>query len=143
MQKYKSYQDFYTINKAKFDVIQMSAAKLKAPRDLGKESGMLLAEAEELEHFFLNAGGAVSELMFGLSASVLDAETNMNNVDGLLFSQKSGNATEKRAAVACDQQYLQAAAMYHELKDLKDYLERKREDFEKNHYFYKQFRSQK
>lgn len=142
MRKYKNYQEFYSLNQARFDAVQGMAALLKSPKDMSA-TGFVLAEAENLEHLFLNGANSVTELMFGLSASVLGAETNMNNVEGLLYGQKSGNATDKRNAVACDPQYVLASEAYQELKDLKDYLEQKRDDFMANHYFYKQFRSQK
>lgn len=143
MRKYKNYHEFYSLNQAKFDAVQAMSAKLRSPKEMASNGGFLLAEAEELEHLFLNGANAVTELMFGISASVLGAETNMNNVEGLLYSQKVGNATDKRNAVACDPQYIAASEAFHEMKDLKDYLDRKRDDFMANHYFYKQFRSQK
>lgn len=144
MNKYKSFQEFATVNREKFAVVQMLGAKLKAPRDLGKETGgLLLAEAEELEHLFLNGAGACTDLMFGISASVLDAKAQSENTYGLLYGQKSGNATDKKNQVESDPIYTGTLSAYHELEDLKKYLERKRDDFMANHYFYKQFRSQK
>ena len=143
MQKYKNFQEFQSINQTKFATVQALGAKLKAPKDLGKEGGFLLAEAEELEHLFLNGAGACTDLMFGLSASVLDAKAHAENQYGLLYGMKSGNATDKKNQVDSDPIYLAALAPMHELEDLKKYLERKHDDFMANHYFYKQFRAQK
>jgi hypothetical protein len=139
MKKYKTYDEFYQHNRDKFDTLQKAAAMLKAPDKLGQDPtfGLAMAEAEKLAHFFLNCANATTDLMFGVSASVLDAQALVNSTEGVLYLQKTGGATDRNRAVASDAIYLETVKHHHDLTDLKKYLEHKREDFMSNHYYYK------
>lgn len=139
MRKYKCYDEFYHHNQVRFDAVQKAAAMLKAPDQLGNDPslGLAIAEAEKLSHFFLQCANTVTDLMFGVSASVLDAQANVNSVEGLLYGQKTGGATDRNRAVVSDPIYLDAVKHQNDLTDLKKYLEHKREDFMANHYYYK------
>lgn len=139
MRKYKSYEEFYSANQARFDAVQKAAALLKSPTQLGNDSamGLAMAEAETLSHFFLSVANSTTDLLFGVSASVLDAEASVSSTEGVLYGQKSGGATDRNRAVASDTVYLSMVQNFNDLKDLKSYLERKHEDMMSNHYYYK------
>lgn len=136
MRKYVSYADFHSVNQVKFEVVQRAVAQLKGPDKLGID-GMALAETEKLSHFFLNMANVCTDLMFGISASVLNSLAAVNSTEGTLYLQKVGGATDRNRAVTCDPIYIQVTNQYNELVDLKKYLENKRDDFMADHYYYK------
>jgi hypothetical protein len=136
MRKYKTYSEFEELNKHQFGGVRLAVTQLKSPDKLGAD-GLALAETEKLSHFFLNAANVCTDLMFGISASCLDAQANVNSTEGLIYGQKVGGATDRNRAVACDPVYLQSVKDYNDLQDLKKYLEMKRDDFMANHYYYK------
>jgi hypothetical protein len=139
MRKYGTYNDFFQANKDQFETLQKAAAMLKSPDKLGADPslGMAMAEAEKLSHFFLACANRATDLLFGVSASVLDAQAYVNSVEGTIYGQKTGGATDRNRAVASDTIYLQSVQNYNDLVDLKKYLEFKRDDFYANHHYYK------
>lgn len=142
MKKYKTYLEFESLNSEKLNMIQQSVRMLKSPDKMGEE-GFILPEAEKLEHLFLTMVNTCSDILFGLSASVLDAQANVNSTEGLLYSKMEGGATDRNRKVACDSVYLEVVKHFNDLTDLKKYLEHKREDFMSNHYFYRAMRNNK
>lgn len=139
MIKYKTFDEFQKLNDAKMNIVQQAAGMLKSPDQIGLDptGSLAIAETEKLAHFFLTVANHCTDLLFGVSASVLDAQANVNAVEGTLYGQKTGGATDRNRLVACDPQYMVATQNFNDLKDLQKYLEMKREDFISNHHYYK------
>ena len=136
MDRYSSYQDFRDKNAANLDLVIQARSKLKSMTELAM-SGQALAEADALAYEYLNLDALVTDLLFGLSASVLDAKANVKKLEGIFFRVSSKSAADKAKLVQEDPDYLAATQFFNELTDLEDYLRNKKKDFEKAYYHYR------
>lgn len=141
--KYKNYEDFYAQNQKNFDCVQMAAAKMKSVNELS-QTGSALAEAEKLTFDFLNLSSLCSDLLFGLSSSVLDAKSDYKRVEGIFHrasEEKSVAAKEKLCQ--CDPDYIETSKRFNELTDIFEYITNKKRDFESAYYYYRNMNSDK
>lgn len=135
--RYESFDQFFRVNSESFKQVQSAKTQLKSPQQLGM-SGNAIIESEKLAFHFLNLENLVSDLLFALGASVLDAKHDIKNQMGLAYRDLSGSATERSKLIESDERVIKAHNKYNDLHDLEDYLKNKYSDFEKNHYYYKQ-----
>ena len=133
---YSSFEDFYSKNKDNFDLVQNARSKLKSYQELAV-GGFALSEAEKLTFEYLNLSALVSDLMFGLSSSVLGAKGDLKRVEGMYFRDSKGAAAEKVKTVQADQSFLDANKIFNDLNDIQKYLQNKKTDFEAAYYHYR------
>lgn len=137
MIRYTSFQDFSSRNKKNFDQVVAAKTKLKSISELSM-TGQALSESESLAFDFLNLKNIVTDLMFGLSASVLDSKARIKEVEGTIFRELDGqSAAAREKIIQCDSRYVQAHQTYNDLIDLSQYLENKAKDFESSYYYYR------
>ena len=135
--RYKNFDQFFRLNEEGFKRVQGARKEMKSIQDLGM-SGNALAEAEKLGYHYLNLKNLVSDLLFCVGASVLDAKHDIKTQGAVAWRELSGSAAEKKVLVEGEEIVVNANKRYNDLKDLETYLENKREDFETCHYYYKQ-----
>lgn len=135
--RYESFDQFFRLNKDNFQKVQKARTSLKSPQELGM-TGSLLVEAESLAYQFLNLKNLVSDLLFGVGASVLDSKHNIKNQSALAYRELTGPQGERKMMVEAESIVVNANKKYNDLNDLKEYLENKYNDCENNHYYYKQ-----
>lgn len=137
MKIYKSFEEFYASNADGFDKVLRAKTELKSPMECA-QTGSAIVEAERLSYVFLNYKSLVTDLKLGLSASVLIAKDNMKAVRAELFKQSSEKAANaKERDVESHPKYIEAAKIYSQLNDIKEYLDLKHQDFDSCHYYYK------
>lgn len=136
MLRYSSYEDFKSKNETNLDLVIQARFKLKSMSELAM-TGSALTEAETLAFEFLNLGSIVTDLMFGLSASVLDAKANLKKMEGIFFRVSSKSAADKAKLVCEDPDYLAANQIFNDLTDLQEFLLNKKKDFETAYYHYR------
>ena len=137
MIRYTSFNSFSEKNSANFEKVVQAKSKLKSISDLSS-TGRALEEAESLAFEFLNLKNIVTDLMFGLSASVLDAKTKIKEVEGTLFRDSNApSAAAKEKMILADPAYVSAQHMFNDLTDLYEYLSNKAKDFETSYYYYR------
>jgi hypothetical protein len=137
MIRYTSYQDFSNKNIKNLEQVIKAKTKLKSIGELSV-GGQALSDAETLAFDFLNLKNIVTDLMFGLSASVLDAKAKIKEVEGTIFRELDGqSAAAREKQIQADARYVQAHQTYNDLFDLQTYLENKAKDFETTYYYYR------
>jgi hypothetical protein len=136
MIRYTSFQDFASRNDKNFSLVVAAKTKMKSITDLSI-TGQALDTAEELAFEFLNLKNIVTDLMFGLSASVLDAKTKVKEMEGICFRDLTGSAADRARLLQTDPRWIQANQTYNDLLDLSEYLTNKSKDFETNYYYYR------
>lgn len=136
MKRYSSFEDFKSNNETNLDLVIQARSKLKSLSELAM-TGRALDEAEALAYEYLNLDSLVTDLMFGLSASVLDAKANVKKLEGIFFRVSSKSAADKAKLVQEDPDYLAATQFFNELTDLQEFLLNKKKDFEKAYYHYR------
>lgn len=134
--RYDSFDQFFRLNKENFKKVQNAKTSLKSPQELGM-TGNALCEAERLSYEFLNLKSIVSDLMFGLGASVLDAKHSIKVKTAIAYRNTEGPQGDKKISVEADQLVVKAVETYNDLLDLKEYLDHKYSDFESIHFHYK------
>jgi len=134
--RYASSEEFLAVNKEKMDLVIQGASLLKSPSTMGA-SGMPLQEAEMLSYKFLDLMNKCTDLLFGISSSALNAKSARNKAEALCYLESDGRVKDKEFKASTDESYLKFSKNYNDLDDIKTYLTYKREDFEKNHYYYK------
>lgn len=142
--RYVSSESFYEQNKDAFEEILGAKVKLKSMSELS-QTGMALAAAEGLCFDFLNLKNKVSDLMFGLSASVNDAKVHYKELEGLFFrdSGVKTSAADKSKLVQAFPQYVEAHKNFNDLTDLLEFLQMKRADFDSAYYYYRDISTKK
>ena len=142
--RYKDSAEFQSINQEKFTQILSAPTKLKSLNQIA-ESGFALAEAERLTFEFLQLSSLCSDLLFGLSASVLDAKEKIKQVEGMFFRDMTvkTSAVDKGNLVHCLPRYMEADKNYNDLTDLADYIAMKKKDFDSAHYHYREINNKK
>lgn len=136
MNKYSSYGDFQEKNNANLCLILQAKVKLKSVSELAM-GGQALTDSESLAFEFLNLSHICTDLMFGLSSSVLDAKAESKNVEGVFFRESPKSAADKAKLVQCEDAYIKATHIFNDLTDLLEYLQNKKKDCESAHYYYK------
>ena len=137
MIRYTSFQDFSSRNDKNFSLVVAAKTKLKSMSDLGL-TGNALGDAESLSFDFLKLKNITTDLMFGLSASVLDAKARIKETEGLCFRDITApSAAAKEKLTQCDPRYVAAHQTYNDLFDLQEYLQNKAKDFENSYYYYR------
>lgn len=135
--RYSSYQDFSGRNSKNLNLVIAAKTKLRSIGELSI-GGQALSDSESLAFDFLNLKNVVTDLMFGLSASVLDAKARIKEVEGTIFRELDGqSAAAREKQIQADQRYVQAHQAYNDLFDLQSYLENKAKDFETTYYYYR------
>jgi hypothetical protein len=142
--RYKDSAEFHSANKDKFESVLKASTKLKSMRELG-ETGFALSETERLTYEFLNLSSTCSDILFGLSASVLDAKEKLKQIEGMFFRDLTvkTSAIDKAKLVHCLPQYMESDKCYNDLLDLKEYIEMKKRDFDSAHYYYRELANKK
>lgn len=115
----------------------MARGQLKSPQELGM-SGDAIIESEKLAYHYLNLRNLVSDLLFGLSASVLDAKHDIKSQRALAYRDLTGAQGERNTMADADSKVIKANQKFNDLNDLMEYLRNKYDDFEKDHFYYKQ-----
>lgn len=137
MIRYTSYKEFADRNSKNFEKVVTAKTKLKSVADLSM-SGRALDAAEELAFEFLNLKNIVTDLLFGLSASVLDAKTKIKETEGICFRDLDGkSAADRCKLLQCDPRFVNANQIFNDLNDLNEYLANKAKDFETSYYYYR------
>lgn len=136
MLRYSSYEDFKTRNEKNFSLVFVARTKLKSNSDMGI-GGQALTEAEGLSFEFLNLSSLVTDLMFGLSASVLDAKAKLKEIEGIFFRENTKSAADKAKLIAAEPNYIAATQNFNDLTDLQEFLLNKKKDFEAAYYHYR------
>ncbi len=134
--RYDSFDQFFRMNKENFQKVQQAKALLKSPQEMGM-TGNALAEAERLAYEFLNLKCIVSDLLFGVGASVLDAKHKVKVNTAIAYRNTEGPQGDKKILIEQDALVVQANEAFNDLEDLKEYLLKKMEDFSASHYYYK------
>ena len=143
MNKYNNFPDFQLKNKSKFDEVSSSILKLKSMSELA-QTGSALTEAEKLTFDFLNLSSICTDLLFGLSGSVLHAKSKRNEEEGLFFRNSDvKSAADKAKLVLAEPAYLLANANHNDLNDLFEYLQMKKKDFDAAYYYYRDISTRK
>jgi hypothetical protein len=142
MKKYSSYTEFQQQNDVHLQQVVNAKTKLKSVSDLAM-TGQALTESESLAFEFLNLSQICTDLMFGLSSSVLDAKAEYKRVEGIFFRENTKSAADKAKLVQADDQYVKANQTFNDLTDLLEYLQGKKKDFETAHYYYRAMNSNK
>jgi hypothetical protein len=142
--RYKDSAEFQNAHEKKFESILSATTKLKSSSQIS-ESGFALVETERLTYEFLNLSAVCSDLLFGLSASVLDAKAKMKQIEGMFFRDLTvkTSAIDKAKLVHCLPQYIEADKNYNDLTDLADYILMKKKDFDSAHYHYRELNNKK
>lgn len=142
--RYVSSEDFYNKNQNDFEAVVQAKAKLMSSSELS-QTGMALTVAEGLCFDFLNLKNKVSDLMFGLSASVSDAKVEYKRIEGMYFrdSGVKTSAADKTKLVQAFPEYVEAHKNFNDLEDLLDFLKMKHADFEGAYYYYRDVVSKK
>lgn len=135
--RYVSFDQFFRLNTEEFKRVQQAKTSLKSPQELGM-TGNVLGEAENLAYQFLNLKNLVSDLLFGISASVLDSKHNTKVQTALAYRDLPGKIGDKKVQVEAQENVIESHQQFNDLLDLKEYLINKYNDFEANHYYYKQ-----
>jgi len=135
--RYGSFDQFFRLNMENFQRVQAARTKLISPAELGM-TGSATIEAEKLSYLFLNLLSTTSDLMFGLSASVLDAKHDIKTQTAIAYREMGKKPQgEKKIEVEADIRVVTANQKYNDLLDLKEYLSNKYSNFETTHYYYK------
>lgn len=143
MNKYTSFEDFYSKNKNQFEEVRYSHSRLKSIAELA-QTGSAIAESERLTFDFLNLSNLVTDLLFGLSNSVLESKSKLKEVEGIFFRDSpTKSAADKAKLVQADPQYITANTNYNNLNDLFEYLQLKKKDFESAYYYYREISAKK
>jgi len=138
--RYASSEEFLALNKETMDMILRGSSLLKSSSSMGA-LGMPLQEAESLSYQFLNLMNKCTDLLFGLSSSVLNAKASSKKSEAICFIESDGRVKDKEFKAISDETYLKFLKNYNDLDDIKSYLVQKHGDFEKNHYYYKNLSS--
>lgn len=143
MLRYSSYEDFSGRNGKNLELVLKSKTKLMSLSDLSI-TGHSISRAEELAYEFLNLSNVITDLMFGLSASVLDAKTKVKEVEGTIFRDLGKmSAADKTKLIQADKIYVASNQIYNDLIDLQEYLVNKKKDAETSYYYYRAISSNK
>ncbi|MCH9665564.1 MAG: hypothetical protein K0U41_06905 [Gammaproteobacteria bacterium] len=134
--RYESFNQFFRINEKNFADVQSARKEMKSSSELGM-TGDLFLEAEKLAFKYLNLDNLVSDLLFGVSASLLDAKHDIKNQMALAYRDQSGAQGEKKIMAEADARVTTAVQKFNDLNDLNEYLNNKKKDFEKCYYHYK------
>jgi len=134
--RYDSFDQFFRLNEERFKRVQAARKELKSPQELGI-TGNALAESEKLAYHYLNLKNLVSDLLFGIGASVLDAKHLVKVQTAVAYRAAVGPVSEKKIMIEASPIVEAAVEKFNDLGDLKDYLENKREDFETCYYYYR------
>lgn len=134
--RYDSFDQFFRLNKEDFQKVQKAKTSLKSPQELGM-TGNALCEAERLAYEFLNLKNLVSDLLFGLGASVLDSKHDIKVKTAIAYRNTEGPQGDKKVFVEADTLVIKSVQTYNDLVDLKEYLDHKYSDFESVHFYYK------
>lgn len=134
--RYESFDQFFRLNQDNFKRVQIARKELKSPQELGMMGDMIM-QAEKLTYHYINLRSLVSDLLFGVTASVLDAKHGIKTQEAIVFREIEGKQGDKKILLEADQRVIQANQKYNDLLDLKDYLELKWKDFDTSHYYYK------
>lgn len=142
--RYKNSAEFQSQNEERFKLILSASSKLKSISQVS-ESGFALTESERLTFEFLNLSTLCSDLLFGLSASVLDAKEKIKQIEGMFFRDLTvkTSAVDKSKLVHCLPSYMEADKDYNDLTDLFDYISMKKKDFESAYYYYRDMNNKK
>lgn len=135
--RYDSFDQFFRLNMDDFKKVQAARKEMKSPQDLGL-SGSALLEAERLAYQFLNLKSLVSDLLFSVGASVLDAKQDIKNQYAIAYRDADGGVSDRKIFAESDSRVIKAHERFNDLQDLQDYLKNKYGDFESTHYYYKQ-----
>lgn len=135
--RYKSFHHFFENNKENFKSVQRARKEMKSLQELGM-GGNALAESEKLGYHYLNLKNLVSDLLFGVAGSVLDAKHDIKNQTALVYRDLTGSAAERKIILESDIRVTTANQKYNDLLDTELYLKNKYEDFDSCHYYYKQ-----
>ncbi len=139
MKRYSNAEEFMAVNNENFTKVTSGATLLKQSRDLGTGfGGGPIEEAERLSYVFLDLVNKCTDLMFGLSSSALNAKSGYKKAEAIGFREADGRVKDKEFAAVSGDIYMNHVKNYNDLTDIKDYLQMKRDDFEKSHYYYKQ-----
>ncbi len=135
--RYKSFDQFFRLNKENFQRVQAARKDMRSPAELAM-TGSATIEAEKFSYQFLNLKQTTSDLMFGLGASVLDAKHDIKTQTAVAYRELAGKPQgEKKIEVEAQEKVVAANKTYNDLNDLKEYLMNKYSDFESTHYYYK------
>lgn len=135
--RYDSFDQFFRLNKENFQKVQSARKQMKSLSELGM-TGDAIIESEKLAYLYLNLKSLVSDLLFGVAASVLDAKHNIKTQSAIVFRDLPGKQGEKDRMLEADDRVIKANKSYHDLLDLELYMKNKYADFESCHYYYKQ-----
>jgi len=137
MVRYQDFNDFYARNQAAFKSVLMARTYMKSPQELSL-SGQATLEAHRLSYVYLNFANLITELRFGVVASVMDAKQDYRNASAqFMRSSDQKSVTTKRELVFADTVYQREHKKYNDLFDLNEYLEKRYSDFMATHYYYK------
>lgn len=143
MIRYSSYEDFSSRNSKNLELVIKSKSKLMSISDLSI-TGHSIGRAEDLAYEFLNLSNVITDLLFGLSASVLDAKTKLKEVEGIIFRDLGKmSAADKTKLIQADERYVKANQTFNDLTDLQEYLNNKKKDAETSYYYYRAIASNK
>lgn len=109
---------------------------MKSPQELGL-SGQATLEAHRLSYVFLNFANLVTELRFGVIASLMDAKQGYRNANAQFMRSSNKSVTANKELVYADEVYQREHKKYNDLFDLNEYLEKRYEGFMATHYYYK------
>lgn len=135
--RYESFNQFFRLNKEDFQRVHSARKQMKSLAELGV-TGNALIESEKLAYQYLNLKNLVSDLLFGIAASVLDAKHDIKNQKALSYRDLKGAQGERNILLESDKRVVSANEKYNDLLDLELYLKNKYADFESCHYYYKQ-----
>jgi hypothetical protein len=140
--RYESFDQFFRLNVDNFKLVQSSTKQLKSPQELGM-TGEIFLEAERLAFYYLKLKSVVSDLLFAVGASVLDAKHRIKTETAIVFRELSGAQGDKKTTLEADARIIKANQSYNDLLDLQEYLCNKRDDFANCHYYYKNMTQEK
>lgn len=135
--RYEGFDQFFRLNKEDFQRVQAARKQMKSIQELGM-TGNAIAESEKLAYSYLNLRNLVSDLLFGVAASVLDAKHDIKTQNAIVFREMTGAQGTKTTLLEADPRVISAHKKYNDLLDLELYLKNKYSDFESCHYYYKQ-----